>query len=174
MATNLKVGKKLQKLIPAGGQALIEFALILPLLFLLIVNMINFGGFFFAWITVANASRVGAQYAVIGGASVGTPSPATPTQIKNVVAEDVRSLLNGANPTVNICRNNNGIITPVGGATCTGIASDPEPTTYILTSVDVTYAYNPLIPLFSFPKLGIRATLPPTTIHRRAVMRVIQ
>jgi Flp pilus assembly protein TadG len=173
MAIDLKVGKKLRKLIPSGGQALIEFALILPLLFLLIVNMINFGGFFFAWITVANASRVGAQYAVIGGASVGTPSPATATQINNVVTEDVRSLLNGANPTVNICQNNNGHVTALSG-TCTGIASDPEPTTYLLTSVDVTYTYNPLIPLFSFPKLGIRATLPPTTIHRRAVMRVIQ
>jgi Flp pilus assembly protein TadG len=155
------------------GQALVEFALMVPLLFLLIVNMVNFGGFLFAWITVANASRVGAQYAVMGGASVGTPSPATATQIKAVIAQDVFSLLNGSNPTVNVCQNNNGHVTALSG-TCTGIASDPEPTTYLLTSVDVYYTYNPLIPLFSFPKLGISATLLPRTIHRRAVMRVIQ
>ncbi len=36
-----------------AGQSLVEFALVLPLLFLLIVNAINFGGFFYAWITVA-------------------------------------------------------------------------------------------------------------------------
>ncbi len=45
------------------GQALIEYALILPFIFLLIINLVNFGGFFFAWITVANAARAGADYA---------------------------------------------------------------------------------------------------------------
>jgi hypothetical protein len=42
------------------GQALIEYALLLPLLFLLIVNTVNFGGFLFAWITVSNAARASA------------------------------------------------------------------------------------------------------------------
>ncbi|MGH9648694.1 MAG: PilZ domain-containing protein, partial [Bryobacteraceae bacterium] len=48
---------------PAGlyatteGQALIEFALVLPMAFLLIVNAVNFGAFLFAWISVANGAR---------------------------------------------------------------------------------------------------------------------
>ena len=42
--------------------------LMLPLLFLLIVNAVNFGGFLFAWITIANAARAGAQYWVLGSA----------------------------------------------------------------------------------------------------------
>ena len=41
------------------GQALIEFSLVLPLLFLLIVNVINFGAMMYAWICVSNASRAG-------------------------------------------------------------------------------------------------------------------
>jgi hypothetical protein len=38
----------------------------------------------------------------------------------------------------------------------------------------VTYTYKPYIPLFSFPKLGISATLPSSTIHRKAVVRMLQ
>jgi Flp pilus assembly protein TadG len=155
------------------GQALVEFALMTPLLFLLIVNMVNFGGFFFAWITVSNAARAGAQYAVLNSGSVGSLSPATATQITSLITQDISSLLNRASLTINVCQNNNGTVTAVSG-TCSGISADPEPATFLLTSVDVTYTYNPLIPLFSFPSLGIRATLPPTTIHRRTYMRVIQ
>jgi hypothetical protein len=36
----------------------------------------------------------------------------------------------------------------------------------------VTYTFQPLIPAgFNFPGLNIYLTMPPTTIHRRAVMR---
>jgi hypothetical protein len=38
----------------------------------------------------------------------------------------------------------------------------------------VTYTYTPLIPLFPFAKLGISATLPSGTVHRKAVMRMLQ
>jgi hypothetical protein len=51
-----------------------------------------------------------------------------------------------------------------------------EANSYILAWVDVTYTYQPLIPLgFSFPGLNLYATLPNNlNIHRRAIMRVIQ
>src|SRR5258708_33665902 len=92
------------------GQALIEYALMLPLLFLLIVNVVNFGGFFFAWITVANAARAGAHYAILSGASVGSPGEATPTQIADVITKDISSLPNASRLVVNICQNNNRLI----------------------------------------------------------------
>jgi hypothetical protein len=44
----------LQQLLEDRGQAPLEYILLLPLLFLLLVDVLNFGGFFFAWITVAN------------------------------------------------------------------------------------------------------------------------
>jgi hypothetical protein len=68
-----------------------------------------------------------------------------------------------------VCQNDG--TTPTG--TCATVPSDPE-SHYVLTSIDVTYTYVPFIPLFSFPNLHINATLPATTIHRRAVMRVMQ
>jgi len=155
------------------GQALIEFALVLPMAFLLIVNAVNFGAFLFAWITVANGARTGAQYLVEGRATVGTPTAATAAQITTLVTSDISSLLNRASLAVRVCKNNNGVMA------CSGPGgylppADPEPTKYVLASVDVTYTYVPLVPLWDFGGLGIHATLPATTIHRQASMRMLQ
>ena len=150
------------------GQALVEFALIIPLVFLLVVNAVNFGGFLFAWITVANAARDGAEYMIMSSASPGTPSPATLAQVTALVTNDVTSLLNRTSVVVAICTNKT-----TGATACTTLF-DPEAPAYTLATVDVTYTYKPFIPLFSFPQLGISATLPSTTIHRKAVMRMLQ
>ena len=151
-----------------GGQALVEFALMVPLVFLLGVNALNLGGFLFAWITVANAARSGAQYMVMSSASPGAPTPATPAQIATLVTNDVSSLLNRSSLVVAICANKTAA--PNG---CTSLF-DPEAPAYTLATVDVTYTYKPFIPLFSFPRLGISATLPAGSIHRKAVMRMLQ
>jgi Flp pilus assembly protein TadG len=162
----------LQRLLGDRGQALIEYILMLPLLFLLIVNVVNFGGFFAAWITVANAARAGADYAILSGNSVGSPGDPTAAQITNMITQDISSLPNASSLSVNICQNNNGVITTLAG-TCSSVPSDPEPVSYILTTIDVTYTYLPFINVFQFPNLNIYATIPPTTVHRRAVMRAI-
>jgi len=74
---------------------------------------------------------------------------------------------------VRVCKNNNSI------QSCSGPGAylppaDPEPTKYVLASVDVSYTYRPLLPLWDFGALGVHATLPPTTIHRQASMRMLQ
>jgi Flp pilus assembly protein TadG len=172
-ASELAFDRFSKRLLRNQGQALIEYILMLPMVFLLLVNVINFGGFFYAFITVANAARAGADYAILqGGASVASSHIAavSASQVTALITTDIASLPNNPSLSVNICQNNSGTITALSG-TCSSIASDPEPTHYILTSIDVTYTYVPFIPLFSFPNLHINATLPPTTIHRRAVMR---
>jgi len=166
-------GFAIGRLTAVDGQALIEFALILPMVFLLIVNAVNFGAFLFAWITVANSARTGAQYSVMGPASVGTTATPTAAQVTTLVTNDIASLINRASLTVRICTNTNGTIACSGGGSGTPLA-DPEPTDYVLESVDVAYTYRPLISLWDFPGLGIHATLPPTTIHRQVSMRVLQ
>jgi Flp pilus assembly protein TadG len=149
------------------GQALVEFALIVPLVLLLAVNAVNFGGFLFAWITVAGAARSAVQYMTISRASPGAPTAATSALIGALVANDVYSLLNRSSIVVVTCTNN----TTAAGC---GTQPDPEAPAYTLATVDVTYTYKPFIPLFSFPKLGIGATLPSGAIHRKAVMRMLQ
>jgi Flp pilus assembly protein TadG len=150
------------------GQSLIEFALLVPLIFLLAVNAINFGGFLFAWITLANAARSGTQYMSMSSASPGPPTAATLAQITALVTNDVSSLLNRSSVLVTICTNNTTAATG-----CTSLF-DPEAPAYTLATVDVTYTYKPFIPLFSFPRLGISATLPSGTLHRKGVMRMLQ
>jgi Flp pilus assembly protein TadG len=154
------------------GQALIEYILVLPMVFLLIVNTVNFGGFFYAWITVTNAARAGADYAVLGASSVGAPGVPTGAKVLSMITTDVSSLPNAASLVVNVCQTNNGTTKTLAG-TCSSIAADPEPTNFVLTSVDVTYTYKPFVAVFSFPKLGVYLTLPATSIRKVAVMRVI-
>ena len=156
-----------------GGQALIEFALVLPLILLFIVNVLNFGGFFYSWITVANAARAGVQYEVLGDASVGAPHTPTSAAVVAVVTKDASSLPNSSSLKVTVCMNNNGTVTCSGPAV-TSPPADSEAPYYNLVSVDVTYTYKPIVALWDFNALGIHATLPPTTIHRRALMRSIQ
>lgn len=162
---------------PTAGQALIEFALVFPLLFLLIVNVVNFGQFLYAWITVANAARAGAQYMIMGGATVTSPAPATHGQVDALVRSDLVSLPNDAAAEVRVCT-----IQP-SSTTCTGtggkaLTFEPDPDSetglYGRGVVDVTYVYEPLIPLWSWPALNIRATLPPTTIRAQSAMRLLQ
>jgi len=48
------------------GQAIVEFALALPVLLLLLFGVIEFGRLVQAWLTVQNAARFGLRYAVTG------------------------------------------------------------------------------------------------------------
>lgn len=165
------------------GQSLIEFALSLPFLLLLIVNTVNFGGYFFATITVASAARAGSQYRVLGGASIGAPAPPSAAQIFNLVTTDMSPLLNAASLAVRVCTqtmdaSNNP--TTTCDSSGTGTFADPPSDTrseghlYALAWVDVQYTYQPYIGALNFPALGIYTTLPPSTIRRQSVMRMLQ
>jgi Flp pilus assembly protein TadG len=166
------------------GQSILELSLILPLLLLLIVNTVNFGAFFYAWITVSNAARTGVQYMVLGGASIGGGGSVNSTTIVNLIKQnDVLSLIDNANVQVTTCTDNQSggtdvykttVVAASAGGCTTGGFVDPRPASYVIATVDVTYTYQPIIPVWNFPRLGIHATLPPTTIHRKAVMRMIQ
>lgn len=45
------------------GQAMVEFAIVLPLLVLLLVMAVDFGRLFFGWVGLHNAARIGADFA---------------------------------------------------------------------------------------------------------------
>jgi len=157
-----------------AAQALIEYLLLVPLVFLLVLNTINVGGFMFAWITVANASRAAVNYAALGGASAGGVQSASTTQISGVVTTELSSLPNNPSVVLDICKSFNGTVTTVSG-TCTSVPADSEPTDYVLTNIDIYYTYKPFIPAgFQFKNLNVYVTIPPSTIHQRAVMRTLQ
>ncbi len=64
------------------GQAVVEFALLLPILLLLVLGIIQFGIIFSGYITVVSAAREGARVAIVG---------ANDTAIKSKVAEIANS-----------------------------------------------------------------------------------
>ena len=162
------------------GQALIEFSLLFPLLFLLIVNVINFGGMLYAWICVSNAARTGAQYFITGGVVIGGPVVPSTAAVKTLVLNDLHPLPNSANAQVCVSASNSVTVdcntgsAPAGAPPAADTAEGSPAVTYPMGAVDVTYTYLPFIPLWDFPGLRIHATLPPTVIHRQAAMRILQ
>src|SRR6266702_7896672 len=119
-----------QRLRRNQGQALIEYLLVLPMVFLLLVNVVNFGGFFYAFITVANAARAGADYAIMGGATVASGHISAPTasDITALIKTEIASLPNNPSRSVSGCQTA-GTTTPTSA--CTSLR-DPEATSYVL------------------------------------------
>ena len=55
-----------------GGQALVEFALVLPVFLLIIMGIVDAGRLIYTYNTVANASRDGARVAIVNQSTDGT------------------------------------------------------------------------------------------------------
>jgi Flp pilus assembly protein TadG len=167
----------------SAGSSLVEFALLVPLLFVLVAGVADFGGLIFAWITVAHAARTGVQAAVLNGVYMNYVTAPTPASITSTVQSDLAALLNGSSVTPVICEYNNGTLSQTISGTCSTTGPvDSEPIVaggtpvYNLITVDVTYTYSPFVRTFDFSSLGVH--LPALfnsniSIHRRAIMRVI-
>ena len=80
------------------GQALVEFALVAPLLFLLILGTIEAGRFIFFHELLSNATREGARFAIVHGADSVCPSgpPAPGTSACDLTGENVKSAVQDA------------------------------------------------------------------------------
>lgn len=165
---------------PAGtsGQSVVEYALMVPLLFLLIVNAVNFGGFIHCWLTVADAARAAADYACTDSSTAGAPTIPTVNAITSLVQNATAGLPNysTSNPAVTLCEYNNGAQTLFGStAPCSTGVADPEliaggaTTQYATLAVDVTYTFTPFLAGSSFLRFGLPSL--PGTIHRRVVVR---
>ncbi|HSU60776.1 MAG TPA: PilZ domain-containing protein [Bryobacteraceae bacterium] len=155
------------------GQALIEVAFMVPVLFFIMVLAIDYGGFFYAWITVANAARSGAQYAALGSASAKAPGTPTNTQVINLISgsgSDTSSLISSVSVCVNT-NTTNSSITGTCSFTIPSIPADPEPTCCVLKAVDVKYTYSPIIPAFNLPGFGISIPGMPSSFQIRTLMR---
>lgn len=65
------------------GQALVEFAIVLPLLLLIIMGILQFGMMINSYLTVQNASREGARAGIVGTSYL---------DIKNLILSDSPNL----------------------------------------------------------------------------------
>ena len=167
-----------------GGQALIELAFIIPFLLLVIANVVNFGGMFYAAITVSNAARNASQNFIYGSASIRNTSTPTAAQVWTLAEQDTFTLHNRNTIAIRVClENRNDPSNPacteqgpgIGTFSFTNPPIDPRPegNAYLNGWVDVGYTYTPFIPLFEVPVVGVSLSPPPQTIIRQSLMRVL-
>lgn len=103
------------------GQALVEFAIILPILLLLIMGILQFGMLINSYLTLENSSREGARLGIVGG---------TNSDIQNIVIKTAPTLDPSA-ITINI--------TPSDGTRNSGDT----------LTINLTYNYKLTIPIIS-------------------------
>jgi TadE-like protein len=118
---------------------------VLPMLVLLMLNVVNFGMYMYAWVTVDNAVRALLEYRVYTGIVLGFPPSPSVTQMQNVVTAEVSSLPNSGTVTWVVCSNANGTTACEGpGATFTPPVDPVASTQYTLYSAKVWYTFEPL------------------------------
>jgi Flp pilus assembly protein TadG len=116
----------------SDGQALVEFALIAPLLFILLFGILQFGFTFGGQIVLSNAAREAARYA--------STYPLSPGGIQGPVQAQVNAYLGP-----NLPANNGGA---VATATYCWFTNPGTPTTYSYkVRVGVTYGHTLFVPL---------------------------
>lgn len=131
------------------AQAMVEFALVAPMFFLLLFGIIEAGRFIFYYETLNNATREGARYAIVNGANtIGCPTgpPAPGTTGCDVAGNDVIARVRAA-------------ALGLGNAvTVTPTWSDPNNNGRGATvTVKAWATYNTLVPLVPLPSITISA-----------------
>ena len=137
------------------GQALAEFALVMPLFFLLVFGIIEFGRFIYTYEIVNNATREGARYAIVHGSASECPSGPMPDTALGV-------------PVPNPCDPSGAKIEAVVQQYAIGV-----PPTYLTVNppvwtpdnnargstvtVSADYMFHTLIPIVPLPPIGIQA-----------------
>lgn len=116
---------------PERGQSLVEFAMVVPLLLLVICGILEFGNILLTQIQLQNAVREGARYAALNGC----------TATDSGIQSKVRGYTNGLAISTSSSYN------PSPCAQCATVAAGiPEVT------VTGTYAYNAITPVGSLFK----------------------
>jgi TadE-like protein len=153
----------------SSGQALVETAIILPVVMLLVLNVVNFGFFFVVALNLAASPRSGVEYSILGFQTPGSlvlPAagpPSTVTTISHLSQQDLTgAIFSPTSASIQVCSSTVGLTSgsppaakcvSCSGTTCgtSGTGSpapnaDPESPTFVLDRVDVDYTFSPPIP----------------------------
>jgi len=133
------------------GQALAEFALVIPLFLVMLFGIIDIGRVIWANDALANAARAGARYASVTGSSLLTPT-STKDDIKNYTRNF--AIAAGTNVTVTVCYSAVTIASSVPG--CTGDANQPATASNVRGSL-VTVQVTSTVPILTGALLGMGA-----------------
>lgn len=132
------------------GQAMVEFALVAPIFFLILFGIIEGGRFIYYYETLSHATREGARYAIVNGANSLTCStgPAAPgTSSCDPDGSDVADRVRAA------------AVGMVGPAiTVTPVWHDPANNGRGSTiTVTASFTYSALVPIVPLPPITVEA-----------------
>jgi len=88
MSLSLRTRAPRHRLHHARGQSLVEFALVLPLLMIVLLFAIDFGRAFYSWVILQNASRLGANYASLNPELWEVNPTVVPTEYSDLISKD--------------------------------------------------------------------------------------
>lgn len=132
------------------GQAVVELALLLPVLLLLCMGALDFGRGLNSWVAMQNAAREGAFFSVKSCTTVAVGSPpscVTSTTLRSVVLAEAGSALP-----------NTSSVVVSGPSVVAGTGIEP------LYQVTVSYTFHPITPVISAVGIPMTVTVAvPTT-----------
>jgi Flp pilus assembly protein TadG len=120
-----------------GGSALVEFAFVVPVFFLIVFGLIQFSIIFAGYCGATYASQVGVRYAVVHGVNSSSPVSADSTAMKALMTP----LLWAAQP----------------GGTTIGINWNPNDSIGSTVTVSVSLVYKTGIPFSSLKTVNLGA-----------------
>ena len=147
----LKVSDRIASMGESRGSALVEFAMVLPLLAMRLLGALDFGRFLYEGVTVAGAASAGALYGSIDDVS------SLDVVGMTAIAEQEAGNLNGATATIErFCECPDG-----SSVACNGTCAEGSPHIYVRVGVEATFT-----PLFSH--VGLPGSF---NLEHEAVMR---
>jgi Flp pilus assembly protein TadG len=146
-----------------NGQALVEFALAIPLVLFLIMGVIGFGHMFFTYITVVSASREGARTGIpIGNTVNGIPYYKDCAVIR-AAAKRVGTFAGIQDANITITYDHGPSTTQSG--TCPVSGTGPTVNTGDRIIVQVSILYKPFFPFVKLPQVTITTTTRHTIVN---------
>ena len=146
-----------------SGQALVELALVLPVMILIAMGIVDFGRVFYTYEALVNAAREGARYCALYPRNYATAVAAGTTPPSNDPATRITGELAG---TVTLA-SASPIIVNTSSTTCPASGTDGQP-----VSVTLAAAFSPITPgLASIFGSPVGNTI---TMHAQATMMTMK
>lgn len=144
---NLGILSRLKRIKAKAGQSMVEFAMVVPLFFLLVFGIFDFGHLFYVQMTLQNALRQAGRYAVTGNhiTNAGTTTPLSRIDSIKQIAQNAAVGLNVGNIMISTI-DANGM--PVNSGS---LAAGGPGSTVIISLTENLQLFTPLIGQFFGP-----------------------
>lgn len=169
---------KIQRKKSQNAQGMVEFALVLPILLLVILGVFAFGHLFYVYSSVVSASREAARWGAATGVSAGADSlpryqnceeiRATAARVAPIAGITQANSPNANTPGVQITYDKGPDDTTSPKPSCT---TSPGPSVSLGDRINVTVRvrYQPIVPLIPIPSFMLQANTARTIIKEMAV-----